>query len=87
MAKIDVRREHRLFECHYSSEFSGRMCAVSIYEVVRPTWKIFKSTYRKYITFWVDDYETVKKGIVAMVEGYLDDENENEKIKEKWGNL
>lgn len=87
MAKIDVRREHRLFECHYSSEFSGRMCAVSIYEIVRPTWKIFKSAYRKYITFWVDDYETVKKGIVAMVEGYLDDEKENEKIREKWGNL
>lgn len=87
MAKIEVRKEHRLFECHYSAEFNGHMCAVSIYEVVRPTWKIFKTSYRKYTTFWVDDYATVKEGIIAMVDGYLKDEQENEKLNEKWSNL
>lgn len=79
-----IKINGRTFECHYSPEFHGVMCAVSIYEVVRPTWKIFRTSYKAYKTFWVNDYETIYKGIVAMVVAYLEDEADKEYLYNKW---
>lgn len=76
----------REFEIYLSSEFSGRMCAVSIYEVVRPNWKIFRTKYRAYKTFWVNDFKTVKEGMYAMIDDYIKDEQESKLIQEKWEN-
>ena len=74
----------REFEVYLSSEFSGRMCAVSIYEVVRPNWKIFRTKYRTFKTFWISDFETIKEGVYAMIDSYIIDEQESKLIQEKW---
>ena len=87
MAKKTVVIDNREFECHINSEFCGHACAVSIYEVVRPSWKIFRTTYRAYKVFWIDEFPSVKEGIQKMVKIYLNEENEENKIRLKWKEL
>lgn len=74
----------REFEVYLTPEVSGKMCAVSIYEVVRPSWKIFRTKYRTYKTFWLSDYATIKEGIYACIDGYLANEEEEKEISNKW---
>lgn len=81
---ITINFDEREFECHYSPEMGGSMCAVSIYEVVRPKWKIFRTTYRAYKTFWVMDYETIRRGIISMVRIWLEEEEFERKCAEAW---
>ena len=76
----------REFDVYLNSEFSGKMCTVSIYEVVRPNWKIFRTKYRAYKTFWISDFDTIKEGVYAMIDSYLIDEEEEKLIHEKWEN-
>lgn len=74
----------REFEVYLSSEFRGKMCEVSVWEVVHPNRKFFRTKYRCYKTFWISDFETIKEGIYAMIESYLIDEKEEKLIQEKW---
>ena len=77
----------REFEVYLNSEFSGRMCTVAIYEVVRPNWKIFRTKYRAYKAFWISDFETIKEGIYAILDDYLHDEEEANLIEAKWNEV
>lgn len=74
----------REFEVYLSSEFSGRMCEVSVWEVVHPNRKFFRTKYRHFQTFWVDDFETIKEGIYHSIECYLECEKEKSLIEAKW---
>ena len=74
----------REFEVYLSSECSGRMCEVSVWEVVHPNRKFFRTKYRCYKTFWISDFETIKEGIYAILKDYLHDEEEENLIKAKW---
>ena len=90
MNEIDKREilyGGRQFEVYCESEFSGRMCSVSIYEVIHPDRKIFRCKYRDTVSFWVEDYETIKEGIYKCIARYMREEEEENKIREKWGNL
>ena len=80
----NVSIKNREFEVYLSSEFHGYMCCVSIYEIVRPTWKIFRTKYRTYKTFWISDFGTIKEGVCAMIDSYIIDEEEERLINEKW---
>lgn len=79
-----VTIEGRTFECHYGAELGGKMCGVNIFEVKRPKWKIFRTTYQDYRTFWVDDYETIQEGVRQMVMRFLAREQEANACYEKW---
>ena len=83
----NINVKNREFEVYLSSEFHGHMCCVSIYEIVRPTWKIFRTTYRAYKTFWISDFETIKEGVCAMIDSYIIDEEEERLINEKWNEV
>lgn len=83
MKKI-VEKEGRTFECHLSSEFQGYMCVVSIYEVVRPSWRIFRTSYQGQKSFWIEDYETIMQGVEKMVDYLLASEKEEEERRAKW---
>ena len=74
----------REFEVYLSSEFRGRMCEVSVWEVVHPNRKIFRTKYRCYKTFWIDDFETIKEGIYSILDAYLREEEEENLIEAKW---
>ena len=84
-------REHRNilyggreFEVYLSSEFSGKMCELSVWEVIHPNRKFFRTKYRCYKTFWISDFETIKEGIYAILNDYLHDEVEENLIEAKW---
>ena len=77
----------REFEVYLSPEVSGKMCAVSIWEVVHPNRKIFRTKYRCYKSFWVSDFETIKEGIYAMINSYIIDEQEENLIEAKWSEV
>ena len=77
----------REFEVYLSSEFSGRMCEVSVWEVIHPNRKFFRTKYRCYKTFWISDFETIKEGIYAMINKYLQDEEEENLIEAKWNEV
>jgi hypothetical protein len=77
----------REFEVYLSSEFSGRMCEVSVWEVVHPNRKFFRTKYRCYKTFWISDFETIKEGIYAILNDYLHDEEEANLIEAKWNEV
>lgn len=83
MKKI-IEKEGRTFECHLSSEFQGSMCVVSIYEVVRPSWRIFRTSYQSTKSFWIDEYDTIMQGVEKMVDYLLAYEKEEAKRRAKW---
>jgi hypothetical protein len=85
--KREILYGGRQFEVYCESEFSGRMCCVSIYEVVHPNRKIFKCKYRDTVSFWVDDYETIKEGIYKCIARYIREEEKENQIVKKWEEL
>ena len=83
MKKVIVARG-RNFICHYNAIFGGKMCDVSIWEIVRPTWKIFRCKYRDGFSFWIENYETIAQGVEKAVYLYLAKEDREKAIIEKW---
>jgi hypothetical protein len=80
-----VACDGREFYCWCEGAYSGSMCCVGIYEYFPK--KLFKNRYRAYKTFWIDDYETINEGVVAMVKAYLKEEEKEKKNMEKWKNF
>ena len=74
----------REFEVYLESQYSGSMCVVTIGEVVRPKWKIFRTKYRDTRSFWIGDYETIKQGMYATIDSYIKEEEEYAKRMAKW---
>lgn len=85
--KTTIIKQGRTFECYPSAECGGKMCMVNILEVVRPTWKIFRTSYKDSRGFWIDDYDTLQEGIDKMLDHFLQWEQEEAERKEKWGAL
>lgn len=76
---------NREFYCWCEGAFSGSMCCVSIYEYHHR--KLFKNRYKAYKSFWIDDYATIEDGVYDMVKAYLEEEEREKRIMEKWKNL
>ena len=74
----------REFKVYCYPDLNGKMCEVTIYEIVHPKRKCFKTKYRCYKTFWVSDFETIKQGIYAMIDNYIIDEQKEKSIQSKW---
>lgn len=88
MAKhITLTMNNRTFECYYCSELGGKMCSVTFCEVVRPTWKIFRTTLYDTSSFWVDNYATIRDGIGTCLSHLLDEEAKNNERNKKWANV
>lgn len=87
MEKRNILFGGREFEVYCESQFNGSMCSVNIFEVVHPNRKLFRTKYRDTKSFWIDDYETIKQGIFAMLDKYINDEQESERISQKWKEL
>ena len=87
MEKRNILFGGREFNVYCESQYSGTLCSVNIYEVVHPNRKIFREKYRTSKAFWISDYETIKQGIYAMLDEYTKDEEEAERISNKWKEL
>lgn len=81
---VIVKRDNRIFECYCASKYNAKVCEVLIYEVVRPKWKIFRTKYRSFKAFWIDDFPTIREGVESRVDKYLHDEWKEQAITAKW---
>lgn len=85
--KITIVKRGRTFECYPSAECGGKMCSVNVWEVKRPNWKIFRTSYFGNRCFWIDDYESIQEGIEDIVGWLIRQEERDLEIAEKWGAL
>lgn len=74
---------NRTFECYAGLDGSA-MVSVAFWEVVRPTWKIFRTKYYDSKCFWIDDYDSIEIGILASLQYLLDKEQEQNIRINKW---
>ena len=79
-----IHVDNRTFELYISPSCVSGMAEVSIYEVVRPSWKIFRSRHFNGGSFWVEDYDTIADGAYDLLAYYLDKERSANKLAEKW---
>lgn len=86
MKKIIVARG-REFVCRFYADLGGKMCEVSVSEIVRPTWRIFRCKYRSGYTFWVEDYSTILEGVEKAVYRYLAEEDRENKLIKLWSEV
>jgi hypothetical protein len=81
--KFDCTIKNRTFEMHVSPEGIG-MVSVTVWEVVRPTWKIFRSRYVDSGYFWIDDYSNIRSGAIKVLAHILKEERVFEERAKKW---
>ena len=74
----------RTFEFDAYTDFDGAMVCYSIYEVVRPKWKIFRTRYCKHGCFWITDYPSIKEGLRKMLGYYLEEERTDAENRKKF---
>lgn len=79
-------REGRTFEVTTVNVacFRNFMAETYVHEVIRPNWKIFRTRSIDSKTFFVDDYETILDGEIAMLERILQQEREEKERCQKW---
>lgn len=63
------------------------MCSVNVWEVKRPNWKIFRTSYFGSRCFWIDDYESIQEGIEDIVGWLIIQKVRDHEMAEKWGAL
>lgn len=74
MAVIKKSHNGKEYEIHTYQDFDGAMVCGNIYEVVRPTWKIFRtSPYGKHFYFWINAFPTVREGVDFYFDDYIAD--------------
>lgn len=64
--------------------FRNFMAETYVHEVIRPNWKIFRTRSIDSQSFFVDDYETILEGEIAMLEKILQREREEKERRQKW---
>ena len=71
MAVIKKSHKGKEYEIHTYQDFNGAMVCGNIYEVVRPTWKIFRTSYCNHFCFWISDFPTVQEGVDFCFDDYI----------------
>ena len=84
MAKaFNIVVEGREFEC-YASPIGYGMVSVSFWEVVNPTRKFFRTKWRDSGVFWVDDFDTIQKGVESCIQNYINTHRKEQERFDKW---
>lgn len=83
--KVTICRDNRTFEAYVNSLGLG-LAEVSFYEVVRPTWKIFRTKFFPLgsSSFLTDSYETISLAVQDCLCKCLADEARDKERAEKW---
>ena len=73
------------FKLTVSTDCGGAIISVSIDELTRPNWKIFRYSYRSQKHRWLHDFDSVADIIEDVMTDYLAsvkvDEEQREKVK------
>lgn len=71
--------------------FGYGIISVEVYEIVRPTWKIFRTPLFSigYSRFFLNDFPTIEEGVehsfLSILETEREENEENEKLKDYFG--
>ena len=86
--EISINKNNRTFIAYVHSIGTG-IAEVSFYEVVRPSWKIFRTNFLPFhsSTFWLEDYESISLGVSACLDKGFEIEQREKEIAEKWENF
>jgi hypothetical protein len=83
--KITITKNNRTFEVYVNS-IGCHIVEVNFYEVVRPSWKIFRTKFFPFYStyFFVDEFNTILEGVhdclnTAFIVRQIDDD-----IANKW---
>lgn len=84
-SKVIIKKDNRIFEAYVSSTFPN-MVDVEFYEVVRPSWKIFRTKFFSFysINFYISEFETIEDGIKFFLNKALTKEAEENAKMTKW---
>ena len=85
MKKMIISYDNRTFEAYVGSLGLG-LAEVSFYEVVRPTWKIFRTKFFPFGSqfFDVEEYGDIWTAIRKCLLKCLAEETHEKEIAEKW---
>ena len=81
--KMVIEVDGRTYVLTATTDFQGAMICYSIREVVRPTWKIFRTCYCEGGSFWTGEYPTIEDGLRTMLGQYLFEEQVREGNRKK----
>ena len=84
-SKVIIKTDDRIFEAYVSSPFPN-MVEVSFYDVVRPSWKIFRTKFFPFHSTWFipSMFETIEEGIkFCLNKGFMEEKEANAKMT-KW---
>lgn len=83
--KVTICRNGRTFEAYVSSIGFG-MAEVSFYEVVRPSWKIFRTKFLPFnsASFYVSDYDSIAEAIECKLDNGFRIERAEKATEAKW---
>ncbi len=83
--KVIIKKDNRIFEAYVSSTFPN-VVDVTFYEVVRPSWKIFRTKFFPFYSteFYSSKVETIEDGIKYSLNKALIKEAEENAKMTKW---
>lgn len=74
---------NRTFDC-YINPLGKALIEVSVWEVVRPNWIIFRRKYMDTRSFFDTDYPSITLGVIAMIDKCIESEREEKARRAKW---
>ena len=83
--KVTINYNNRTFEAYVGGCGCG-IVEVSFYEVVRPSWKIFRTTIFPFYSscFFSEDFETIMAGIEDCLAKGIAEESKEQVFQNKW---
>jgi hypothetical protein len=82
---ISKNYDNKEFKLTIMSDLGGAIVSVTIEELTRPNWKIFRYSYRTKKCRWLHEFESVEELIDDVVFSYLatvkNDEEQKQKLK------
>ena len=82
--KIILNRDNRIFEAYVN--MIGSIVEISFYEVIRPTWKIFRTKFFPFYSTWfcAEYYNSIMDGVETCLTKGFHEETLEQSIQNKW---
>ena len=83
--KVTINHNNRTFEA-YVGGCGCNIVEVSFYEVVRPSWKIFRTTILPFHSSWffLEDFESIMAGVENCLTEGIAKESKEKISQKKW---
>ena len=83
--KVIINHNNRTFKA-YVGGCGCNIVEVSFYEVVRPSWKIFRTTILPFYSSWffLEDFESIMAGVEDCLANGIAKESKEQALQNKW---